>query len=78
MLKDSTQGEKAALWEQEQTPVSAGLCCPHGAGAAWQAQGALIPWWIQQELSTAGSRHWHADTALSRKGLGKLSQEGVT
>lgn len=53
MLKDSTQEEKAALWEQEQTPESAGLCCQHEAGAAWQAQGALIPSWIQQELSTS-------------------------
>lgn len=56
MLKDSIQEEKGALWEQEQTPVSAGLCCHHGAGAlcpagaAWQAHGALIPSRIQREL----------------------------
>lgn len=35
VLKDSIQEEKAALWEQEQTSVSAGLCCHHGAGAPW-------------------------------------------
>lgn len=29
-----------------------GLEPPGPSGAAWQAQGALIPWWMWQELST--------------------------